>query len=105
MKLTSLKLAITVELGRPRAATSFRPPFTSARQRFSNDWAANFISRLPTGRSAAAVRTMTHTFDGFLVQDRRDDRETARALARRGHVAYSIVETTRDRKAPAEGRR
>ena len=46
---------------------------------------------------------MTDTLDGLRGQDRRDDREYARALALRGQVAYSIVESARDGKSAGEG--
>ncbi len=48
---------------------------------------------------------MKDTLDGVRSQVRRDDRETARALAQRGQVAYSVVESGRDAKSADEGRR
>ncbi len=48
---------------------------------------------------------MTDTLDGLRGQHRRDDREYARALALRGQVGYSIVESAGDEKSADEGRR
>ena len=48
---------------------------------------------------------MTDTLDGVRQQERRDDRELARALALRGQVSYSVVEPARDGKPAREGGR
>ena len=48
---------------------------------------------------------MADTLDGVLRPDARDDRESARALALRGQVAYRVVAPARPVDPPAGGRR
>jgi hypothetical protein len=48
---------------------------------------------------------MADTLDGVLRPDSRDDRETARALALRGLVAYRVLAQARAADPPAGGRR
>jgi hypothetical protein len=47
---------------------------------------------------------MTDTLDGLRSPDRGGDREYARALARRGQVAYAIAESAPDEKSADRGR-
>ncbi|MGD0640346.1 MAG: hypothetical protein ABSC22_06325 [Roseiarcus sp.] len=48
---------------------------------------------------------MTDTLDGVRGQGRRDDRKYARALARRGQVAYFVVEPARNERPRDDGPR
>ena len=47
---------------------------------------------------------MTETLDGVRGRDWREDRDSARALARRGQVAYRVVEAARDERPRTDGR-